>query len=602
MPICTAIWCSLKPNLQKISVMEGNKIQLEEKLVGLIEGEFYVPSYQRGYRWDETQVRALLNDVYENKDNPYCLQPIVVRKDPQGRYELIDGQQRLTTLYIIYKFMTNRWPDYIDNVKYSLVYETRGENEEFFNNIADESKANENIDFFFIHKAYKTVEQWFFEEREKKPLHVAGALTEYFDHNVRIIWYELKDGTEEDAIALFTRLNIGRIPLTNAELVKALFLCESQTGKDGKALTADRRLEISLQWDTLERELNDADFWYFLTKKNAKEYPTKIELLFDFIAQKKNGERDQFFTFLYFNDHKENLLKLWDDILRYYYRLKEWYKKDKLYHKIGYLVASGTSTIDQLMALTKDMRKSEMDNYLDEEIRKSIACKKPYGELTYDNDYQAITNILLLFNVVSLMSNGSAARFPFKEFNNESWSLEHIHAQHSLKLNTQEKWRNWLKQHAASIASLRKSLIDVQQQTEADRLLTDIETAVADERLKDTTFNELSDRIIGMLSMKGESSDYVHSLSNMALLQKDKNSELNNSLFDVKRRKITEMDAKGQYIPYCTKMVFMKYYSSEVQDSVSFHFWGEADRVAYITKMNEILKPYLKEKIDYGHE
>lgn len=580
--------------------MEGNKIQLEEKLVGQIEGEFYVPSYQRGYRWDETQVNDLLNDIYENGEKPYCLQPIVVRKDEQGRYELIDGQQRLTTLYIIYQFMKTIFP--VVNVKYSLVYETRSENSDFFSDMGNEEIANTNVDFYFIHQAYKTVERWFSSKGTTQSIYIVTDFLKYFDKYVRIIWYEMKDGTEEDAIALFTRLNIGRIPLTNAELVKALFLCESQTGKDRKVLTDDRRLEISLQWDTLERELNDEDFWYFLTKKKAKYYPTKIELLFDFIAQKGEGVREQFFTFLYFNDHKENLLTLWDDILRYYYRLKEWYKKDKLYHKIGYLVASGTSTIDQLMALTKDMRKSEMDNYLDEEIRKSIACKKPYGELTYDNDYQTITNILLLFNVVSLMSNGSATRFPFKEFNNESWSLEHIHAQHSLKLNTQEKWRNWLKQHAASIASLRKSLIDEQQQAEADRLLTDIETAVADERLKDTTFNELSDRIIGMLSMKGESSDYVHSLSNMALLQKDKNSELNNSLFDVKRRKITEMDAKGQYIPYCTKMVFMKYYSSEVQDNVSFHFWGEADRVAYIAKMNEILKPYLKEKIDYGHE
>ena len=582
--------------------MAKENIQLEEKLVGQIEGEFYVPSYQRGYRWGESEVKALLNDVYENKDNPYCLQPIVVRKDQQGRYELIDGQQRLTTLYIIYKFMTNRWPDYIDNVKYSLVYETREENEEFFNDITDEAKANDNIDFYFIHKAYKTVEEWFFEERDKKPLHVAGALTEYFDHNVRVIWYELKEGTEEDAIALFTRLNIGRIPLTNAELVKALFLCESQTGKDGKNLTSDRRLEISLQWDTLERELNDEDFWYFLTKKKSKEYPTKIELLFDFMAQKGDGVREQFFTFLYFNDHKESLLKLWDDILRYYYRLKEWYKKDRLYHKIGYLVASGTSTIDQLMTATKDMRKSEMDKYLDDEIKRSIACKKPYDELTYDNDYQTITNILLLFNVVSLMNNGSAARFPFKEFNNESWSLEHIHAQHSLKLNTQEKWRLWLNQHAASVASLSKSLTDEQQQKEADSLLKDIAAAVADEHLKDTTFNELSDRIVGMLSKKGESNEYIHSLSNMALLQCSANSALNNSLFDVKRRMITEMDAKGQYIPYCTKMVFMKYYSSEMQDNVSFHFWGEGDRVAYIAKMNEILKPYLKEEIDYGNE
>jgi len=583
--------------------MVSNNIQLEERLVGQIEGEFYVPSYQRGYRWDETQVKALLDDVYENKDKPYCLQPIVVRKDQQNRYELIDGQQRLTTLYIIYKFMTNRWPDYIDNVKYSLVYETREENEEFFNNIENESKANDNIDFYFIHKAYKTVEQWFYEDRDKKPLHVAGALTEYFDHYVRIIWYELREGSEEDAIALFTRLNIGRIPLTNAELVKALFLCESQTEKDGKVLSGDRRLEISLQWDTLERELHDSDFWYFLTKKKEESYPTRIELLFDFMAHKPEDARDHLYTFLHFNKEKDNLLKLWDDILRYYYRLKEWHKNVCLYHKIGYLVASGTATIDQLMTATKEMRKSEMDKYLDEEIRKSIASKKPYGELTYDNDYQIITNILLLFNVVSLMNNGSTVRFPFKEFNNETWSLEHIHAQHSLKLNTQEKWRRWLEQHATSIASLRKSLTDEQEQTDADELLAEIAVAVADEHLKDTTFNDLSDRVIGMLSKRGESNEYVHSLSNMALLQCSANSALNNSLFDVKRRQITEMDAKGQYIPYCTKMVFMKYYSSEVQDNVSFHFWGEADRVAYIAKMNEILYPsYLKEEISYGNE
>lgn len=581
--------------------MEQNKIQLEEKLVGDIEGNFYVPSYQRGYRWDDSQVNALLNDIFENGDKPYCLQPIVVRRDYHGRYELIDGQQRLTTLYIIYKFMKTIFP--VVDVKYTLVYETRSENSDFFNDMGNKEKAGTNIDFFFIHRAYKTVEAWFAAKGPTQSIYIVTDFLKYFDKQVRVIWYELKDGTEEDAISLFTRLNIGRIPLTNAELVKALFLCESQTGKDGKALSGDRRLEISLQWDTLERELHDADFWYFLTKKKEESYPTRIELLFDFIAGKEDGVREQLFTFLYFNDRKEDLLQLWDYILRYYYRLKEWYKNDRLYHKIGYLVASGTATIDQLMTATKDMRKSEMDEYLDVEIRKSISCKKPYGELTYDNDYQTITNILLLFNVVSLMNNGSAARFPFKEFNNETWSLEHIHAQHSLKLNTQEKWRRWLEQHAASIASLRKSLTDEQQQAEADELLAEIANAVADEHLKDTTFNDLSDRVIGMLSKRGESNEYVHSLSNMALLQCSANSALNNSLFDVKRRQITEMDAKGQYIPYCTKMVFMKYYSSEVQDNVSFHFWGEADRVAYIAKMNEVLYPtYLKEEISYGNE
>ena len=565
--------------------MVSNNIQLEEKLVGQIKGEFYVPSYQRGYRWDQSQVIALLDDVYNNKEKPYCLQPIVVRKDVQGRYELIDGQQRLTTLFIIYKFMIDRWPDYIENINYSLTYETREGNMDFFNHIENEELANANIDFFFMHRAYMTVKDWFARERNIKPLHVAGDITKYFDNNVKVIWYELQSGTREDATKLFTRLNIGRIPLTNAELVKALFLCESEE------ITRDKQMEISLQWDTIERELHDSDFWYFLTKKKEESYATRIELLFDFIAGKKDDEREQFYTFYWFNERKADtsIKQLWNEILSYYYRLKEWYKNDKLYHKIGYLVASGTSTIDKMMTESKDLKKSQMDNLLDEWIRKSVDCKKPYAELNYINDYGQITNILLLFNVISLMKNGSGARFPFKEFNNEEWSLEHIHAQHSLKLNTQEKWKEWLLIHLDSVKGMDNTA----------ELVQEMQNALSNERLTDVEFNNLSDRIMTMFSEQGDT-EYVHSLSNMALLQCSKNSALSNALFDAKCRKIREMDAQGQFIPYCTRMVFMKYYSSEKQDSISLHFWGKKDREAYIEKMNEILNNYLKEPIGDG--
>lgn len=564
--------------------MVGNNIQLEEKLVGQIKGEFYVPSYQRGYRWDQSQVNALLDDVYDNKEKPYCLQPIVVRKDEKGRYELIDGQQRLTTLFIIYKFMNDRWPGY-KNINYSLTYETREGNVDFFNHIENEELANANIDFFFMHRAYMTVKEWFAKERNIKPLHVAEDITKYFDSNVKVIWYELQGGTREDATKLFTRLNIGRIPLTNAELVKALFLCESDE------ITRDKQMEISLQWDTIERELHDPDFWYFLTKKKEENYATRIELLFDFIAGKKNDEREQFYTFFWFNKRKADtsIKQLWNEILSYYYRLKEWYKNDKLYHKIGYLVASGTSTIDKMMTETKDLKKSQMDNLLDEWIRKSVECRKPYAELNYNNDYGQITCILLLFNVISLMKNGSGARFPFKEFNNEEWSLEHIHAQHSLKLNTQEKWKEWLLIHLDSVKGMDNTT----------GLVQEMQKALSNERLTDVEFNNLSDRIMTMFSEQGDT-EYVHSLSNMALLQCSKNSALSNALFDAKCRKIREMDAQGQFIPYCTKMVFMKYYSSEKQDSISLHFWGKKDREAYIDKMNKILNDYLKEPIGNG--
>lgn len=560
--------------------MVENNIQLDTKLVGQIEGEFYVPSYQRGYRWEERQVADLLDDIYNNKDKPYCLQPVVVRKSGQEIFELIDGQQRLTTLFIIYKFMVNNgWLDE-KIINYSLTYETRGDNTEFFNHIDNVEQANKNIDFFFMHRAYITVKEWF-AKREKAD-EVAKEIYGYFSKNVKVIWYELQSGTREDATNLFTRINAGRIPLTNAELVKALFLCKSEQ------VTKDKQLEIALQWDTIERELHDEDFWYFLTKKKSDKYPTRIELLFDFIAHKKDSDRNQYYTFDYFNKGKSHILSKWGEVTSYYYHLKEWYKKDDWYHKTGYLVASGYSTIDQLMENTKDKKKKETEYIFDQLIKESVSSEKPYEELSYEKDYSMITRILLLFNVVSLMKNGSKARFPFKEFNNDKWSLEHIHAQHSEGLNTLEKWKEWLRLHLDPIKGIKES----------EKLVEAIQQAIDNDHLTNTDFNNLVSQITAKLSLDKDV-EYVHTLANMALLQGSTNSALNNSLFDAKRRIIVKMDAEGKYIPYCTKMVFMKYYSP---DNASLNFWGETDRKAYIKKMNEILEPYLKNQIKYDSE
>ena len=61
------------------------EITLDTKYIGKIKGNFFVPDYQRGYRWGKTEVETLLNDIYEYGGRPkqsdndnYCLQPIVV--------------------------------------------------------------------------------------------------------------------------------------------------------------------------------------------------------------------------------------------------------------------------------------------------------------------------------------------------------------------------------------------------------------------------------------------------------------------------------------------------------------------------------------------
>lgn len=94
-------------------------MNLEEKIISEISGNFIIEAYQRGYRWGKDEVVRLLEDINEIPDGQkYCLQPIVV-KNVNGVYELIDGQQRLTTLYLIMKYLNA----YVD-INYSIEYAT----------------------------------------------------------------------------------------------------------------------------------------------------------------------------------------------------------------------------------------------------------------------------------------------------------------------------------------------------------------------------------------------------------------------------------------------------------------------------------------------
>ena len=84
---------------------------LRLKPVGKLFGEkFIIPSYQRGYRWTGGEVSKLLDDVKDffdrddiKKESFYCLQPLVVCKSKEfpDSWEVIDGQQCLTTIFLI---------------------------------------------------------------------------------------------------------------------------------------------------------------------------------------------------------------------------------------------------------------------------------------------------------------------------------------------------------------------------------------------------------------------------------------------------------------------------------------------------------------------
>ena len=561
--------------------MENNQILLETKLVSDIKGTFRVPSYQRGYRWGEDEVLRLLNDVYSNGKKNYCLQPVVVRNNGDS-YELIDGQQRLTTLYLIYRYMKNVNP-FFSEPAFSLEYQTRDNSAEFLRTI-DMSRRDENIDFWFIANAYETIKKWFEEDMQIRVLHVF----EYFKEDVKIIWYEV--GENEDAISLFTRLNIGKIPLTSAELVKAMFL----SSKNADNIDWKEQEEISLQWDNMEKELHNDSLWYFLTNRTNTRYQTRIDLILDLISERPSDNREKYYTFFKIDEIGKTmpLDDLWRKIQQTFLVLKDWYENHELYHKIGYLIASEEKTLQEIFRLSIGKTKQEFRASLDFYIRESIAIKSNYADLSYEKplDYKRISTLLLLFNVESVRQNGEHTQwFPFDKFKFDnkgkvSWTLEHIHAQQSEGLRTQEMWKEWLTLHIPSVLAV----------TDDVELTDAMRTAIDKPKLERAEFDALQQKVVELLSVQGNA-EYLHSISNLALLRSDDNAALNNSTFDVKRNLIVKMDKEGQYIPFCTKMVFLKYYTPSENNQL--HFWGQADRVAYINSINKVLAVYLPEPI-----
>lgn len=564
--------------------------------IGDIRGDFWVADYQRGYRWSE-EVARLLEDLASlrvDEKEKFCLQPVVVKRiERAGKHllELVDGQQRVTTVYLILKWISvNCIP--AAKPAFSIAYETRPDSQAFLSNIEnkDERYETQDIDEIFLLKAYRNIGFWF--ETQGNQLQSAIDLLSKLNKQVSVIWYEPED---EDAVDLFTRLNIGRIRLTNAELVKALFLERDCR----KKISNDRQIEIATYWDMFEQELRDDRFWAFLTNKTSDDYPTRFELILDLYVKKPAKERDVFWTFFQFSkmmdawsdaEAPDEIRKLWDGIVTFYGKLKALYAQPDYYHWIGYLIAEGAADWADVLAEEERLPKNDFCRSLRRRIARSIDTKalygtaKNYSELSYENgvDQGLIKRLLLLFNVETIRrGNDRLKRFPFYLYKNKTWSLEHIHAQQSDDLRNTEQRLEWLRAHRASLVRNGLTLNDDMQK--------ELEVALQTGDVSKERFRVLSETIFGLF--KVDDNEYMHSIYNMALLDVGVNAALSNCTFDVKREIVLEKMDNGEFIPECTMRVFMKIYSRSSADVVSCR-WEAHDRAAYAKAINSMLGDY----------
>ena len=156
-------------------------------------------------------------------------------------------------------------------------------------------------------------------------------------------------------------------------------------------------------------------------------------------------------------------------------------------------------------------------------------------------------------------------------------------------MSKKEDQKLWLKLHRNSLENLKQTSTKLEQ---IDVVIQEIDDNY--ENITKPIFDVIFAEVFKLLS-ETEDRSYMDSITNMALLRVADNSALSNSTFDVKRNKVLEMDKSGEYIPICTRRVFLKYYT----DSKNTHlqFWGEDDRKVYLESMigdGGILFPFLK--------
>ena len=92
------------------------------------EFEYHIPSYQRPYAWTEEETSVLFDDLYdffmtEDDDNYFLGSIVLVKEDDKAYSDVIDGQQRLTTLTILLATIASR---FTDKLKDTRIYVNRG--------------------------------------------------------------------------------------------------------------------------------------------------------------------------------------------------------------------------------------------------------------------------------------------------------------------------------------------------------------------------------------------------------------------------------------------------------------------------------------------
>lgn len=337
-------------------------------------GELYnIPEYQRGYKWTDQQTQQLLTDIqgFEtggDEDLFYCLQNITLvrNRSEHIKINVVDGQQRLTTIILILSFLGAG-----DGPAKRLVYAVREPSHQFLQRISvkgndllpvilnvqgfDEFLASPVVggydfdyqDIFHMFGALRAISAWFNDRPKVDPVYFESKLL----HQVKLIVNRIDNVPEEE---LFMNLNAGKVQLDGADLARAVLITrvakqevEDYDGDDMQDVVRVNERRVRIGW-----ELDEMNGWWghptvFAYFKLFTQLPTgdketinfdqnlhAINLLYKLWVEKKGG---QAIRLAFFETKEIGARVLYSEITGLHRTLQDWFKDRQIYHYLGFL-------------------------------------------------------------------------------------------------------------------------------------------------------------------------------------------------------------------------------------------------------------------------
>lgn len=562
---------------------------------------FIIPYLQRAYKWKEKQAKQMLEDFSEflkQEKTYYCMQPLAVVKIGDNKYELLDGQQRLTTLLILWRILFEDDKEKNTSYPYKFEYERDSSGSDTYSFITkfDDIKKGKyrNIDEYYMSKVYGVINQYFDPPEEKKK-NVFKKLLKGECKHILFLWYEVN---EEEKHTTFAHLNSGKIELTCSELIKAILLSDGNKESLDNNRLPDKSL-VAAQYAEMEEAFNDDRLWYMLQTDEPLYNGSRMDLLFNMVLNinRKAYEADPKAAFYKVYARRADLSRFWKDCRAYFVRIMDLYKNPYTYHYIGYLTyTEGNNKIDDWVKVYKESGLKGCIEQLKSKVRESISGLGDLEKITYSDTSKAtLRKIFILHNIQTILIHYetikkanlglrfSYEQFPFELLYSQRWDIEHIASQTENPLTKIQDCKDW-------IASVRADYSEIFVQR--PDLNNEIDLFEKDSKIE--MFKQIYNEIVS--SAEKNSPQNKDGLGNLVLLDSHTNRSYHNSLYKRKRKIIlaaSNIDNQNNeyqvtYIPRCTLNVFLKTYNTGLD--VKLGEWTQDDYDKYLGDLKEKLE------------